>query len=168
LGEEIDPCVEVAEGAAAPQKVQIDFLSGVRQFALFVIVGGLAALVNIVTRIGFSLITSFEVAVVLAFPIALSVAFVLNRLFVFNGAAGHAPTQYTHFIIVNLIAMVQVFVVSVLLARVIFPWANFAWNADTVAHVIGVASPVFTSYVLHGNYTFGSSSHRVTARDKAS
>lgn len=119
---------------------------------------------NILARLGFSLVTSFEVAIVLAFPIALTVAFVLNRRFVFAAGDGHAPTQYARFLIVNLVALVQVFVVSVLLARVVFPWAEFTWNAETVAHVIGVLSPIITSYVFHKRFTFSGSPVDLTNR----
>lgn len=136
-------------------------MSNTTRFILFAFVGGLAALVNIVARLGFSLVTPFEVAVVLAFPVALTVAFVLNRRFVFHGTGGHAPTQYMRFLAVNLVALVQVFVISVLLARVAFPWANFTWNAETVAHVIGVLSPIVTSYALHKSFTFHGSHRRI-------
>ena len=134
-----------------------NFVSRMTQFVLFALVGGIAALVNILARLGFSLVTPFEVAIVLAFPVALTVAFLLNRYFVFSATDGHAPSQYARFLLVNLVALVQVFVVSVLLARVIFPWAQFTWNAETVAHVIGVLSPIVTSYALHKSFTFGNS-----------
>lgn len=133
-------------------------MSRMTQFILFALVGGVAALVNILARLGFSLVTPFEVAIVLAFPVALTTAFLLNRHFVFNASHGHAPSQYVRFLLVNLVALVQVFVVSVLLARVIFPWAQFTWNAETVAHVIGVLSPIVTSYALHKSFSFGASS----------
>ena len=127
-----------------------------KQFVLFTMVGGIAALVNILARIGFNLVIPFEVAVILAFPVALTVAFVLNRHFVFKARAGDLHSQYVRFLVVNLIALAQVFFVSVLLARVVFPWAAFTWNAETIAHVIGVLSPIVTSYVFHKSYTFQS------------
>ena len=39
-----------------------------RQFLLFVLTGGAAALVNVLSRIGFSLLLRFELAVLLASP----------------------------------------------------------------------------------------------------
>jgi putative flippase GtrA len=125
------------------------------QFLLFAIIGGFAALVNIAVRLLFNLVVPFEVAVVLAFPVALTTAFLLNRRFVFTDGSGRAVHQYAKFWLVNLIALVQVLAVSLFLARALFPWLGFTWHAETVAHVIGVLSPVFTSFVLHRSYTFG-------------
>jgi len=124
------------------------------QFLLFALVGGFAALVNIGVRLVFNLVVPFAVAVTLAYPVALTTAFLLNRRFVFAGGGGTAVHQYAKFWLVNLVALVQVLAVSLLLARVLFPWVGFTWHADTVAHVVGVLSPVLTSFVLHRNYTF--------------
>ena len=126
------------------------------QFLLFALAGGIAALINIMARIGFNLVTPFEIAVVLAYTVAMTVAFILNRHFVFKAEAGDLPSQYFRFFVVNLFALMQVFAVSVIFARIVFPWAAFTWNAETVAHVIGVFSPIVTSYALHKSYTFHS------------
>jgi putative flippase GtrA len=138
------------------------------QFVLFTVIGGFAALVNVLARFLLNLVVPFEVAIVLAFPVALTFAFVLNRRFVFDGGQGHAVHQYARFWIVNLIALVQVLAVSVLLARVIFPAVGFEWHADTVAHIIGVLSPVLTSFLLHKTYTFGTGAPEPHAGAEAS
>ena len=56
--------------------------------------------------------------------------------------------------IINLVALAQVWVVSVGLARLLFPAIGFGWHAETVAHVTGVAVPVFTSYFGHKHFSF--------------
>ena len=61
-------------------------MSSINQFVLFVVVGAVAALVNIIARLLFSTITSFELAVVFAFPVALTTAFILNRHVVFGAS----------------------------------------------------------------------------------
>jgi putative flippase GtrA len=137
----------------------------VTQFVLFAVVGGFAALVNIVARLLFNLVTSFEVAVVLAFPVALTTAFVLNRHFVFNRGEGNAGSQYWRFVLVNLVALAQVFMVSVLLARVLLPLAGWTWHRETVAHVVGVLSPILTSYVFHKSFTFAPRNPSAPAED---
>ena len=79
---------------------------------------------------------------------------ILARVFVFKPAAGDAPGQFLRFAMVNALAFVQVWAVSVGLARVAFPAAGFTWQAETVAHVAGVLSPVVTSYLLHKHFSF--------------
>jgi putative flippase GtrA len=123
------------------------------RFARFLLVGGFAAAVNVLARIAFNAVVSYEIAIVLAFMVALTVAFVLNRAFVF-GSTGAAVPQYARFGVVNVAALAQVWIVSVGLARWVFPAVDMHWHPETVAHVIGVLVPVFTSYVAHKYYTF--------------
>jgi putative flippase GtrA len=125
-----------------------------RPFIRFLLVGGFAALVNILARMAFSLVTPFELAVALAFPVALTVAFVLNRVYVFSAQDGPMGRQYLRFTLVNIAALVPVWLISVGLARWLFPRIAFTWHAETVAHVIGVLSPVAASYVGHKAFTF--------------
>jgi putative flippase GtrA len=127
---------------------------GLRQFAGFVVVGGLAALVNIAARLALNPFTRFEVAVILAYCVGVAVAFVLNRYFVFHHAPSRSAKAFVRFVGVNLVALAQVYAVSVLLARLVFPAIGFTFQAETIAHILGVASPVLTSFVLHKHYTF--------------
>jgi len=123
----------------------------------FLLAGLLAGAVNVVSRIFFSLFTSYQVAVVLAFPIALSVGFFLNKKFVFSQDATHSDVtaiQYLKFALVNVVALSQVWAVSVVLAKFVFPYLGFTWNSETVAHVVGVASPVATSYLAYKYFVF--------------
>ncbi|MEP9378944.1 GtrA family protein [Aquabacter sp. CN5-332] len=125
-----------------------------RQFVLFVAIGGFAAGVNLVTRILLNFFMDFELAVVVAYPVGMTVAFLLNRRYVFDAEGGHAGGQYARFFLVNLVALAQIWVVSVGLALWLFPAIGFTWNADTVAHGIGLASPIVTSYLAHKHFSF--------------
>jgi putative flippase GtrA len=125
-----------------------------RQFVYFMLAGGVAALANIGTRILFNRVAPFEISVILAYCVGVAVAYTLNRWFVFQSASPKTVTQIGRFLIVNLVALAQVYGVSVLLARVLFPGVGFSFYPDTIAHVAGVLSPVITSYLLHKNYTF--------------
>jgi len=125
-----------------------------RQFLLFVAIGGFAAAVNLVARILFNLVTDFELAIVLAYPIGMTVAFVLNRVFVFHAQADAAAGQYLRFFLVNLVALVQIWVVSVGLAVWVLPMIGWTWHAETLAHAIGLASPIVTSYFAHKHFSF--------------
>jgi putative flippase GtrA len=126
------------------------------QMLLFVAVGGFAAVVNVLCRVGFSGLMPFEWAVVLAYVFGMVTAYFLNRVVVFTNSGGATMQQFGRFVLVNLAALVVVWAVSVGLLRFVFPWIKFNWHADIVAHGIGVASPMLCSYLLHRNFTFKS------------
>lgn len=136
---------------------------GARRFLAFLLTGGLAALVNILSRIGFEAairqqglgpIASYEVAVVLAYLVGMTTAFSLAKVFVFAGSGRALHVEYGRFALVNVAALVQVWLVSVILTRVLFPAVGLTWNPETIAHVIGVLSPVFISYHGHKRFSF--------------
>ena len=125
-----------------------------RQFILFVAIGGFAAGVNLLARIVLNTFMDFELAVILAYPFGMTVAFLLNRKYVFAGEGGHAGGQYFRFFLVNLVALAQIWVVSVGLALWLFPALGWTWHADIIAHGIGLASPIVTSYLAHKHFSF--------------
>lgn len=120
----------------------------------FAFVGVLAGAVNIAARYFIDFVTSYEVAVALAFPIALTVAFILNRRYVFNSADHRTGRQFVKFAVINLSALVQVWAISVGLVRFVFPLAGFTWHPELIGHGIGVASPVLTSYLFYKYWIF--------------
>ena len=125
-----------------------------RRFALFVVAGGIAALVNIASRIALNLVMPYEVAIVVAYVCGMTTAYALNKLFVFERSGRAVTDEYVRFTLVNLVAVAQVWLVSVGLARLLFPAVGITWHAETVAHVIGVIVPVFTSYLGHKHFSF--------------
>jgi len=125
-----------------------------RQFILFVLTGGFAALVNFASRIFFSHWMSFSVAIVVAYVCGMLTAFVLSRLFVFREANNALHHQIFWFTIVNLAAVVQTLIVSLLLVKWIFPRIGLHWQPEMVAHAIGVAVPVLTSFIGHKRLSF--------------
>lgn len=124
------------------------------RFVLFLLAGGTAALVNIASRIALNWIMPYEIAIVVAYLVGMTVAYLLNRQFVFASSGRGVASEYTRFALVNLAAIAQVWIVSVGLARFVFPAIGFSWHAETVAHVIGVAVPIFTSYLGHKHFSF--------------
>nr|WP_245307294.1 GtrA family protein [Rhizobium altiplani] len=126
-----------------------------RPFVRFALSGGVAAAINILSRMALSQVTTYSVAIVCAYVVGMTTAFVLMKLYVFEKSARHAGSEYLRFAGVNVIALVQVWAVSLILARNVFPLINFHFHAETIAHVIGVLSPIATSYFLHKYFTFG-------------
>jgi putative flippase GtrA len=124
------------------------------QFAAFLVTGGLAAGVNILSRMILESFMGYETAIGFAYVAGMVTAFILARAFVFKPEGGDAQGEFVRFAAVNAIAFAQVWIVSVGLDRAVFPAIGFTWRAGTVAHVIGVLSPVVTSFILHKRFSF--------------
>lgn len=125
-----------------------------KQIVLFLVVGGVAALANILSRAGLNLVMPYVPSIVLAYIVGMITAFVLNRALVFTSADNRLHEQAAWFIAVNLAAVAQTVLVSLALDRWIFPAMGFTWHAATVAHIVGVVIPVFTSYFGHKHLSF--------------
>jgi putative flippase GtrA len=125
-----------------------------RQFLLFLLVGGVAALVNFLSRIGYSHWLPFTPAIVLAYLTGMVTAFVLSRLFVFKQSTRPLHHSAFYFVLVNLLAVLQTWVVSMLLAFHLLPWLGVDVLQLEIAHAVGVAVPVFSSYFGHKYLSF--------------
>lgn len=126
------------------------------EFFRFVLAGGIAAAANILSRILFSYIMPFEAAVVVAYFVGMAVAFGLTRTFVFKQSGNRARSEAMRFALVNLLALLQVWIVSVGIAEWVLPNIGLVWHAELIAHTIGVISPIGTSYLGHKKFTFAS------------
>lgn len=127
-----------------------------KRLLIFLVTGGLAAGVNVVSRIVLSQVMNYEAAVAVAYLFGMTTAFVLARRLVFDASGRHVGGEFGRFALVNAVAFAQVWLVSIGLALYAFPALGFTWHAETIAHVIGVASPVLTSYYAHKHFSFGS------------
>ncbi|MEO6804913.1 MAG: GtrA family protein [Edaphobacter sp.] len=132
-----------------------------RRFVTFAVTGGIAAVCNLVARFLMSRVMRYELAVLFSYLVGMIVAFVLARSYVFEKSATEWHAQLRRFTIVNVFAFAQVWLVSVGLVRLVFPWMAFHWHPEDVGHLIGVASPVFVSYYAHKHFSF-----RQTAGEK--
>jgi putative flippase GtrA len=125
-----------------------------REFILFLITGGLAALINIVSRIGFSTVVRFELAVLLAYGLGMLTAYLLARRFVFVDSRTSIRRSFAAFALVNLFAVLQTWLVSVGLRNWLLPLLGVVVFRDLLAHGIGVAVPVVSSYFGHKHISF--------------
>lgn len=124
------------------------------QFARFLVTGGIAAGVNVGSRYLLNFAMPFEYAVAVAYLCGMTTAYVLARLYVFEATGRSVGSEFYRFAIVNVFALVLVWMISVGLARVVFPAIGFTWFADDIAHIIGVLAPAVMSFVGHRYYSF--------------
>lgn len=124
------------------------------QFLRFLVAGGIAAAANYGSRFVFSQWLGYGVAIVLAYLVGMSVAFVLMRQHVFDAREGALGPQVAKFAAVNALAALQTLLISLLLARWLLPRLGIVEHAEAIAHLVGVLVPVVTSYLGHRMLTF--------------
>ncbi|EHK66868.1 GtrA family protein [Achromobacter arsenitoxydans] len=126
-----------------------------RQFISFLLAGGLAALVNIGSRIVYSQWVNFSWAIVFAYVTGLITGFVLTKVFVFKGATQALHRSILFFVLVNVVAAAQTWLISMGLAYYVLPAMSVPEGyVENISHVIGVIFPVFTSYIGHKRWSF--------------
>jgi putative flippase GtrA len=125
-----------------------------RQFLMFLLTGGTAAAVNFGSRIVYSLWLDFSPAVILAYITGMVTAFVLAKLFVFKHSRQSVRRSAVFFVLVNLVAVLQTWAISMGLAFYLLPWLGVTLFVPEIAHAVGVAVPVFTSYIGHKRWSF--------------
>ncbi len=128
------------------------FLSA--EFARFLLTGGIAALVNFGSRLGLEYWMPFSAAVLLAYVIGMATAFLLAKIFVFKQSTHELPKSALYFVGVNLVAILQTWAVSMGLAFYLLPWLGVSLYRLEIAHAVGLAVPVFSSYIGHKYLSF--------------
>ena len=90
----------------------------------------------------------------IAYLFGMTTAYVLMKQMVFEKSGQRVHHEYIRFALVNAVAFAQVWLVSMGLARYLLPAIGVGTHAETIGHVIGVLSPIATSYFLHKYFTF--------------
>lgn len=85
------------------------------EFGRFLVTGGVAAGVNVVSRWLFDLVMPFEAAVVVAYLAGMVTAYTLSKLFVFSRSGRSVSDEFLRFALVNVVALAQVWIVSVVI-----------------------------------------------------
>jgi putative flippase GtrA len=125
-----------------------------RQFLLFLVTGGIAALVNVGSRICYNYWLSFSTSIVLAYLTGMITAFVLAKQFVFSNSQQPLHRSAAWFVMVNGVAILQTWVISMSFAYYVLPFFRVVLFAKEIAHLIGVMVPVASSYVGHKRFSF--------------
>ncbi len=125
-----------------------------RQFLVFLLTGGTAALVNFGSRIFYNQWFSFSSSIVIAYITGMITAFILAKLFVFKQSQQSLHKSIVFFILVNGVAVIQTWLISLGLAYYLLPRLHIVIYVKEIAHAVGVIVPVFTSYVGHKHFSF--------------
>jgi putative flippase GtrA len=125
-----------------------------RQFLVFLLTGSIAAVVNFSSRVFYSLWLDFSSAVILAYITGMITAFILAKLFVFRDSKQAVHHSAMFFILVNMVAALQTWGISLGLANYVLPALGVKLFTLEIAHAVGVAVPVVTSYIGHKRWSF--------------
>jgi putative flippase GtrA len=125
------------------------------QFGGFVLVGLVSTICNLSSRYVFEVVSNYEIALIGANAVGVLSAFLLNRWLVFEASGTSKLRELYRFTLVNLAGIVVGWFVAVILYRYVFPFLDFAWHPDFVAHAVGITVPVVPNYLLHRHWTFG-------------
>jgi len=125
-----------------------------RQFVLFLITGGVAAVVNFGSRIVYNLWLDFSTSILIAYITGMITAFVLARMFVFTETSHGVRRSAMFFALINVVAVAQTWAISLALANYALPSMGVSYLGAEIAHAVGVAFPVFTSYLGHKYWSF--------------
>lgn len=142
-------CEDRADPQAQVQRLFRPFADIIREerlrFLMFIVVAGLSVPVNLVSRVLFSLVTWFEVAVVLSHLCGMVVAFTLAKLFVFEPSGKSIRSEFARFTLVNIASLAQTWIIAVGLVKFVWPMLGMAFHPELTGHFIGLASSAITS-----------------------
>ena len=125
-----------------------------KQFIIFLITGGIAAAVNFLSRIFYNQYCSFSSAVIFAYLTGMVTAFFLAKLFVFKSTSQSLKRSAVIFTLVNMVAALQTWIISMGFNYYILPALGVERYVAEIASAIGIAFPVFTSYLGHKHWSF--------------
>lgn len=124
------------------------------QFLLFLLVGATAAALNWIVRYAISIWFSYSVAVALAYCVGITVAFELNRRFVFTTSTKPVKKQARDFIFVNLLFFPVVWGASLLLKSLLLK-IGFVVYVEGIAHGVALTIPALLTFLIYKYITFG-------------
>ncbi len=125
-----------------------------KQFFLFLLTGGLAAIVNFTSRIVLNRYVSYSTAIVLAYVVGMITAFILAKVFVFKGSQNKIVHSAIYFVLVNIVAVIQTWFISLGLAYYALPYIGVRVYVHEISHAVGIMVPVVTSYIGHKRWSF--------------
>jgi putative flippase GtrA len=125
-----------------------------KQFWLFVLTSGFAAVLHWLSRYLLTFIMPYTIALIVAYAIGMATAYALSALFVFKQTNRPVSEQIKYFIIINLVAFPFVWCAAYVLSEFFFPHIGLLYHPREIAHAIAICLPVLANYFAHKYITF--------------
>ena len=122
-------------------------ISANKQFFLFILSGGFAAIINIFSRAILSNFLTFERAIIFAYCIGMIVAFLLTKRFVFI-SKNNIYKSFAAFALVNIAAVAQTYFISMWCKDIILPFGPTNLDITKVSLPIPAPSSRTISFVF--------------------
>ncbi len=119
-----------------------------KQFLGFLFVGGLAAFLNWTSRIILSSWLSFSWAVVIAYAIGVTIAFLLNSYFIFPASNKPKIKQARDFVITNICFFPVVWLSALGLNQGLESLGVMRYT-ESISHGIAVGLPMFATFLIY-------------------
>lgn len=124
-----------------------------KQFLGFLAVGGLAAFLHWLARIGLSFWLPFSMAVIIAYGVGMTVAFLLNSFFVFPNSEKSRYSQVRDFIVINLAFLPIVWLAALQINSYLKAWGLINYS-EALAHAIAISLPMLASFLIYKFFAF--------------
>jgi len=128
-----------------------------KEFILFILTGGLSAIINLSSRIIISNFLGFEISVLISYLIGMITAYYLAKKYVFLNSKKSYKKSLPIFALVNFVAVLQTFFISKYTRIWLMNIFNNLMIIDFISHLCGVIFPIFSSFFGHKYITFGNS-----------
>lgn len=124
------------------------------QIIKFILGNGVAAACNFFSRFFLGFFLDYVPSIVIAYIIGMTTGYLICRTWVFESQQNSILQQIGYFTLVNIFALAQTLVISLLFANYIFMGIQDIEIRESAAHIMGIAFPIFTSYIGHKYLTF--------------
>jgi putative flippase GtrA len=120
----------------------------------FLLAAGASVPVNLASRVLFSTVIPFAVAIVLSQIVGMVVAYGLTRTFVFQSTRTSWTGELARFAAVNLLSLAQMWIVSIVTLYAVMPAFGYDFFKEFSAHAVGLFSTSVTAFFGHKLYSF--------------
>ncbi len=122
--------------------------------AKFIIAGSLAAGLNWLVRFPLNIVFSYELSVILAMAIGMTLGFILYQGWVFPGSERPLWRKIIDFILVNLLGVVITTAGAILGRKLLLNMGVGPEWAAATGHALGIAAGAVGNYIGHQRITF--------------